>query len=667
MNPNVDTKSTAATPTSGIGQVVDDMKRNVAALRKPFERRWYDNNFFDDGFHYKFINRSTGKMVDLSENGNIYNPFRSIPKASKQIRSIINTLLQSEYVPVVYPKKVIPEDYATPEDYKKAQDTAKSVAKRQGLWLTKQYENQEMKQLIAQLFIIGAKEATAWLKIWPDADKEEINVDIDDNFDMYVLGQKHNRKDLPFMIQTHPTTISQIWANQEFDEDQKIKVFPDNKYSDSQIKEAYMRAKYGLNVPSEFNKTALLNEAYITEYLNEDNMPKIRAQKDGERILEKKKKGDLVLRQVYSAGTVWLKDCYIQLEEYPYIPLQLEPGAFYQTPLFERFVHANKILDTIVSRVERYTNTMVAGAWQRRKGENHTPTNLAGGIVYEYEQAPLQQLQIAPVPNYVFNFINLLDSFIAEQGMMIGGPPSGVHAAQAIEALKASEVNQLKMTDDQLKLFIQRWAETMLTLADDYFIKPQDVEILSKGEPTYFSVVGQAAYDKMNQLGMDTSKLTPLSKKCTVNIKVESGLGYTPEAKKAAALQLANFLQAMTQQGVLSPQIMQQFVVNLLEAYNFGNTQEFMEMINTQNLTQVPPAMLEQIKIAVAQVFMDIQKAQQGQAPGAPDQQGSPPQNGSTPGGISQVPAQAPQPQPANPNVMNSPMAMGSQGGVPNT
>lgn len=660
MNPqNSDGSSTSNIKSENIGRVISDLKMNVSSLRKPFERRWFDNDFFDDGFHYKFVSRATGKMVDLSENGNIYNPFRSIPKASKQIRSIINTLLQNEYVPVVYPRRLIEENYTDGMQFQAAFKIAKDDAKKKGLWLENMWKEQDLKQLIAQLFLIASKQSTSWLKIWPDAENEEVRVEVVDNYDMYVLGQKHATKDLPFMIECRPKTITEIWANQNFDEQQKLKISPDNKYSDSQIKEAYMRSKYGLNVPTDFTKTVLLNEAYIMEYLNEENTLKIRAQKDGEKILKDRKKGDKVIRQIYSAGTVWLKDTYLSLRDYPYIPMQLEPGPFYQTPLFERFIHANKILDSIVSRVERYTNTMVAGAWQRRKGENHTPTNLAGGIVYEYETKPLEQLQISPVPNYVFNFIELINSFISEQGMIAGGSglPAGVKSAQAIEAIKASEVNQLKMADDQLKLFIERWAETMLNLAHDYFIKPQEVAILDKGQPTYFDIVGQSAIDKMGELGMNTHRYVALSKDDTVEVRSESGLGYTPEAKKAAALQLANFMQAMTQMGVISPQIMQQFITNLLEAYNFGSTQEFMELIQGQ-ATQVPQTMIDQIKVAVAQVFSDIQKQQTGQP------QSPPSQGGGQSGGIPQVPQQAPQAQVPNPNVMTNPMQAGSQGGV---
>ena len=68
-----------------MGQVVDDMMTAAKDSRRSYERRWYDNNFFDDGFHFRYLSRSQNKIIDLSERQTIYNPIRAIPKASRQI------------------------------------------------------------------------------------------------------------------------------------------------------------------------------------------------------------------------------------------------------------------------------------------------------------------------------------------------------------------------------------------------------------------------------------------------------------------------------------------------------------------------------------------------------------------------------------------------------
>ncbi len=64
MNPILG-KTTSSTETRNIAKAVDQLVRNSRDIKKPFERRWYDNAWFDDGYHYRFVSRTTGKIVDL--------------------------------------------------------------------------------------------------------------------------------------------------------------------------------------------------------------------------------------------------------------------------------------------------------------------------------------------------------------------------------------------------------------------------------------------------------------------------------------------------------------------------------------------------------------------------------------------------------------------------
>src|SRR5579859_3848540 len=98
--------STSKIPTRNIGHTIDEIVKYEMIRRKGFERRWYDNNFFDDGFHFRFLSRSTNKIVDLSERSNIYTPQRALPKASRQIRGVTNLLVSNDPTPVVYPDNI---------------------------------------------------------------------------------------------------------------------------------------------------------------------------------------------------------------------------------------------------------------------------------------------------------------------------------------------------------------------------------------------------------------------------------------------------------------------------------------------------------------------------------------------------------------------------------
>src|SRR3990167_9281830 len=103
--------STSKYETKDMGQVVDDLMSTAKNGRRAYERRWYENNFFDDGYHFRYLSRTENKIVDLSERRNLYDPLRAIPKASRQIRGIANLIMAQDPVPVVYPEKVAKINY----------------------------------------------------------------------------------------------------------------------------------------------------------------------------------------------------------------------------------------------------------------------------------------------------------------------------------------------------------------------------------------------------------------------------------------------------------------------------------------------------------------------------------------------------------------------------
>ena len=147
--------------------------------------------------------------------------------------------------------------------------------------------------------------------------------------------------------------------------------------------------------------------------------------------MEGKKKGDMVMRHVFTAGGVWLMDEYVNLPEFPFVDFRYEPGPIYQVPLIERFIPASKSLDTIMSRIERYANTMVTGTYLKRRGEDLQMTNIPGGQVLEYTATPPAQMNMVNLPSFLFSFIGQLNNIIEEQGAAasaLGQLPAGVRS-----------------------------------------------------------------------------------------------------------------------------------------------------------------------------------------------------------------------------------------------
>src|SRR3990167_6133365 len=165
--------STSGLNKDQIGMDVDDMMARAKEQRWSFERRWYDNNFFDDGFHFRYMSRTQNKIVDLSQASTIWAPMRSIPKASRQIRGVANLLASRNFVPIVYPEKVSVSQYppmqGNPQmgqqgqqmqpnpEYKQAMDEAKRVAQATGHWLSEEFKKQNLLEKITFMIILAAK------------------------------------------------------------------------------------------------------------------------------------------------------------------------------------------------------------------------------------------------------------------------------------------------------------------------------------------------------------------------------------------------------------------------------------------------------------------------------------------------------------------------------
>jgi hypothetical protein len=618
--------NTSSMDTKKIGHEVTSMMKLATTQRRSWERRWYDNNFFDDGYHFRFISRTTNRVIDLSsKEQNTTSPMRAIPKASRQIRGMANLLMSGNFVPVVRPVKVNKANYIDDfgqfdeQGYLEARELAKTIAKRSGHWIQEQFKQQQIHIKLAEMLINTMKHRVSWLQVYPDYVEEKIKTQDYDNFDLYYIGNLNDIEDSPFVIKACPKLISEIKANEYFDKDQLKQITPDNKYASSEIKQAYLQSKMGTGTPSDSAATLILKEAYIKEYLDEFNMAQIREQEDGDIILKGKKKGDPVIRQVFVAGDVWLRDTYTSLPGYPFVPLMLEPGPLYGIAPIERFIPQNKSLDVAVSRVERYFNSMVVGNYLKRKGESFELSNRAGANVIEYEGTPPVQQNIAPLPAFVFNFLGLLESFIEEQGVTttaLGKLPKGVKANAAIETLKESEFSNLKIAIDQIKLFLTRVAEKMLDIADNYFVTPQNVERLNKGEPDYFDVIGKSALSSYKRIKKELpDDVVPLSKDYGVEIEVESGLGFTAAGKREGAKEIMDLLNPYITGGIIPSTVLKPLIEKTLETYQYGNTAEIAEELDRlpDQGSEMTEKQIEQMKIAVAEVLKDIGFGQQQQ------------------------------------------------------
>ena len=605
---------------------VDNFVQSIDFQRKPFERRWYDNNFFDDGFHFRYVSRQTGKIVD--ENGrNFNNVQRAIPKASRQIRGLANLIVNTEPHPVIYPKPISLSQYPPLQDpatgqmvpnplYKEAIKASKEIAYAMGHWVEEEWRTLDLKEITTLMIILAAKHGVSYVEILPDIVQEKINAKVYDAFDIYLNGSLTNISDQPMIVKTTPTLVAKIKANPYFSEEQTYKLNPDNKYATSEVKQAYMMTRFGNLKADDTTATLMLKEAFIKETLDDWNWQQASKDSDTTGAMEGKSKGDDIMRQVFCAGGVYLRDKYVNLPDYPITSFTFEPGPLYQVPLIERFMSANKSLDTLVSRLEKYSNSMVTGIWKVRKGENFTINNDPTGVIAEYEGTPPEQGTIAPIPNFYFNLINILNEIIEEQGATtaaLGRIPSGVRSGVAIESIKETEYANLKIATDQYKKTVTSITEKIINVASNYYITPRTVSLLVKNEPTFFDVVGQMGERARKKAKIEVPQGTlVIEPKMLFNIETESGLGYTTAGKREAAFKIAEYMRSLAEQGLIGSDAMKIVVEMLLDSFKFGSTGQFIVALDA-GAGQIVDQDIDKIKVAVLEVLNDLGLADKSQ------------------------------------------------------
>lgn len=611
---------TSGTNSDQMGQAVEEMVNSAIMRRKPHERRWYDNNFFDDGYHFRTISRKTGRVIDHVDRASGYVE-RAIPRASRQLRGVSNLLFTAEPYPVVYPERISMSQFMSgvtgqfdEAAYKQKMEQVKQIARKQGIWLANEWQDeQELFTKILDMILLSGKNSVSYLQVYSDPKKQKIFTEVFDAFEIVCYGEVRDLEDLPFITKTKSMDLDEIKTNPRFSPEKTAKLVPDNKYATSEIKEAYMVSRFGSKGGKDDKRpTVIQKETFLKEYLSDSNWEQATKLADQTGAMEGKSKGDMIMRQIFSAGGVTLEDSYIDYDCYPFADFRFEPGPLYQVPFIERFIPQNKSVDVIVTRLEKFVNAMVVGVYQRRKGENMQLSNFAGGQLIEYDQQPMTQMNVTNPGNAPFQVIQLLNQYIEEQGAStaaLNQIPGGVKSGVAIESVKATEYANLKIPTLMLKKTIKKIAYLMLERASKDFLKPVEVSSIEDGEPMYFDVIGERGVKVQEKIGNKLPQdIVPISRKLKIRIEIEAGLGLTMEGKKDSAKQLIEYFTKLYELGFLSAEAMSMMVKRYVETLGYGSTEELMEAIeNGVTQGQMSEKQIKQMQVAIAQVLQDTE------------------------------------------------------------
>lgn len=606
--------------TREVGQWVEGSVFQAIMRRRAWERRWYNNNWFDDGLHFRVMSKRTGQIIDHVQKQSGFVE-RAIPRASKQIRGIGALLLTPEYYPVVYPERIISDEFINKvtlqvdqQAYQAAEDKAKREAKLRGIFIQRTWEDElELELKIADMILLSLKNGISYLQVYTDPRTHRVTGDVLDAFDVIHYGDRRELQDLPFITKAQPFDFNEVITNPMFDEERRAEISPDNLYATSEIKEAYMRARMGSKLNAQGLNTVIVKETYMEEYLTDANWEQAKKLGEETGAMEGKSKGDMIMRHPWSVGGITLKDEYIDYDAYPFAELRMESGYLYQVPVIERFIPLNKSQDIVTTRIEKWINTMVTGIYRVRKGENMIINNLPGGQKVEYEGTPPDQMQITSVGSTPFQFMELTDKYIEEQGISstnISQLPNNV-ADNTIENIQQQEYTNMKFANSRLKSCIKRVGELIMERGDKDYIHPTEIsyEDQEKGKKVvkYFDVVGsrgKKAYKKVNKRLPDD--IVTLNRRAKIRIEADAGMGLTADGRRKNMIELMSQGLEWWKAGFLAPTALSMLIKRYVEEMGFGSTEEFMDEIEkgvTQG--QMSQTQIQQMQIAMLQVLKD--------------------------------------------------------------
>lgn len=615
---DIKSQFTHSPDTRAIGKAIEDFNYQAIMRRRSWERRWYNTNWFDDGIHFRTMPRNENVIIDHAQRYTGYVE-RAIPRASKQIRGIGALLLTPDYYPVVCPERISQTEFmqkltgqVDQQAYQKALQMAKDNARYQGIFIQKTWEDElELELKLADMILLTMKNGISFLQIYTDEHSKRIAGEVLDAFDIIMFGDKRELSGLPFMTKASSVDFNEVLSDPRFDEENKALLTPDNMYATSEVKQAYMQARYGSKLNSLGINSIIQRETHMKEYLSDDNWEQAKELGEKTGAMEHKSKGDMLMRHVFSAGGVTLHDEYVDCDDYPYAELRMESGLLYQIPVMERFIPLNKSQDVVVTRIEKWINTMVAGIWAKRKGENFKLSNIAGGMLAEFEGTPPEQVQIGNVGTTPFQFMEMLDKFIEEQGISstnISQLPNNI-ANNTIENIQQQEYTNLRFATARLKKCVTRIGELIIERADKDYIKPVDVAYKEGKEAKYFSVIGSRGKSKHKEIGKSLpNDIITLNRKLKIRIEADAGFGLTQDGRRQALDVLMKNMIELYKEGFVGASAMSMLVKRFIEEYGYGSTEEFMEALEagvTQG--QMSDNQIKQMQIALLSVLKDTQ------------------------------------------------------------
>jgi hypothetical protein len=221
----------------------------------------------------------------------------------------------------------------------------------------------------------------------------------------------------------------------------------------------------------------------------------------------------------------------------PFASWSYLPEPLLQTSFMEKLIPLNRAIDLTLAQVEAWVRAVAVGRMLKKAGVNIKRITGETGEIIE-ANSPLDSIQWLPVPEIgatPFNFLNELKGLSGEVGAVTatgGKVPSKKTGYKMIESIKAAELSSIQHAIRRLETTLENLATNVLIYIYNFAKVPMTI-ITGQGEDDIFEIVSVMHASNF-------TKAIPVSDRdFSVNVEIESGLAYTPDAKKALAIELA--------------------------------------------------------------------------------------------------------------------------------
>jgi len=226
---------------------------------------------------------------------------------------------------------------------------------------------------------------------------------------------------------------------------------------------------------------------------------------------------------------------YPRFKNPPFVSYRLNPTTLLFTSWLERLIPLNRSIDLTLAQIEAWIRATAIGRMKRKTGTQVERITNASGEFIDIN-GPLDSIEWLNVPEIgatPFQFLTLTEELMTTIGattVSVGKIPKGARAGyKMVESLKASEMSSIQHAVRLFEDFLEHTAETILSFIAIFGDHPLGVNFPNN---TFAELVG-TEYASQFQNVIPVSDID-----FGVDVKIESGLAYTPEGRQEVATQL---------------------------------------------------------------------------------------------------------------------------------